>query len=57
MALSFAVFETGYSEDRQEKARGISQMLEDCTEQKVAAKRPTLFLTTLTTSSSGSQLS
>ena len=42
MALSFAVLEISDSKDRQEKVRGISQMLEGCTEQKVAAKRPTL---------------
>ena len=43
MALSFAVLEISDSKDRQEKVRGISQMLEGCTEQKVAAKRPTLI--------------
>ena len=43
MALSFAVLEISDSKDRQEKVRGISQMLEGCTEQKVAAKRPTLM--------------
>lgn len=44
MALSFTVLEIrDDSKDRQEKMADISQMLEGCTGQNVAAKRPTLF--------------
>ncbi len=44
MALSFAVLGIKVSKDRQKKMTGISHRLEGCTGQKVAAKRPTLFL-------------
>ena len=44
MTLSFAVPDMTGGKDRQKEVWNISQVLEGCAGQKVAAKRPTLQL-------------